>query len=143
MKTQIKMQEVAEFKFTAIHYNNSPPLSTEIEGVEHLHVFEFVCKRELLTAPKSWSAKIFQEICESFIKDQFSDHRYGVLDFEGNSCISLAELLISRLSLSYCSVREAGIGGVEISVQQNQGNSPVVGHPLSPTEVIKVFGGQI
>lgn len=132
------MMEMCEFEVRAVHYNSSPPLTAAIEGIEHAHTFKIMCKRKLGVAPKSWSANNFREDCDTFIHDYFADHHYGILNFEGNDCISLAELLIAKLDLSYCSVSECGIGGVELSVSDE---SPKQREVIYDSGVInRIFG---
>lgn len=114
---EIRLSEIAEYEVKAVHVNLSPPLAADIEGVEHFHIFVFNCKRRLTLPPKSWSANNLRDDVERTIHDHFADHKYGVLNFESNDCISLAELLISKLDLDYCSVVEKGIGGAEISIE--------------------------
>lgn len=133
--SRISTREICTFEVLAVHYNPSPPLTATLEGVEHAHTFSFLCKRKLSAAPKSWSANNLREDCEEVIHDFFADHRYGVLNFESNDCISLAELLIRKLELCYCAVSEAGIGGVELIV-----NDEPAEQVYTRQQVNRIFG---
>ena len=112
------MYETCQFEIKGVHSNPMPPLTADIECVEHCHTFLFKCKRKLSQVPVSWSAHNFREDCETFIKDYFTDHKYGFFNLEQNSCIDLAQLLIDNCDLDYCSVQEMGIGGIEIIVDE-------------------------
>lgn len=139
---KIDMQEVAKFEFLAVHYNPSPPLAAGLEGVEHAHTFQFTCKRKLSSVPKSWSANNLREDCVTFIQEYFADHRqYGILNFEGNDCISLAELLIAKLKLDYCSVSEQGVGGVELQVSDDMVKKEC-GVVIDSQVINRIFGPQ-
>lgn len=112
---KIEIYEDCEFEVMGIHSNPNPPLTADIECVEHAHTFKFHCMRKLNAVPNSWSANNFREDCQSFIHDYFAEHRsYGVLNFERNDCIALAQLLMAKLGLDMCSVHEAGVGGIQL-----------------------------
>ena len=114
MKMKIKTYEQCEFEINAVHSNPNPPVTADLEYMEHHHLFKFVCKKQLQALPLRWSANNFREDCESTIRDYFSDHSYGCLNFEKNDCIALAQLLMAKMNLDYCSVTEVGIGGIEL-----------------------------
>jgi hypothetical protein len=112
---KILMLERCRYEVRAIHSNPSPPLTADIECVEHAHVFEFECARKLNIVPKSWSANNLRGDVEEFLHDYFPDHpKYGMLNFQQHDCIALAELLITKLNLESCRVMEQGIGGIEL-----------------------------
>jgi hypothetical protein len=110
----ILMNQTAEVTLAGVHSNPRPPLGAHLEGVEHHHVFRFKCARALPVKPLSWSAVNFQNEVREFITEYFTEHSYGCLNFEQQDCVTLAELLMSRLNLNYCVVTEEGVGGIEL-----------------------------
>lgn len=115
----VLMNEVCDLSIKAVHFNPSPPLSCDIEAIEHAHVFKIRCARKQGCVPKSWSANSFRDDVEAFLYDYFTDHAYGMLNLKNMDCIALAQLLIVKLGLQSCSVSEDGIGGVEIFMPLN------------------------
>lgn len=110
------MNETCSLEFRGVHNNPYPPLGSDIEYMEHSHIFGVECGRVLRPSHRAWSAYNFREEVEEFLHGHFTDHKAGGYKLGVESCISLAELLVSRLGLSYCKVTEDGVAGIELIV---------------------------
>lgn len=85
---------------------------------KHRHTFNICCKKNVTHSDRDIEIILFKREIISFLYDEYGiqsgpDEHYKWCDFGPMSCEMIAEVLLNRFELEYCSVMEDNENGAE------------------------------
>ena len=80
---------------------------------KHRHMFHFTCKKKVNHDNRDVEFIMFRKDIMTYLTKYYSEE-FSCLDFSAMSCEMLAEELLDRFGLEYCSVFEDGENGGEV-----------------------------
>lgn len=82
----------------------------------HRHIFYITCKKTVSHNDRDIEIIQLKHNILNVLNDKFWDNNQRLLNFDTLSCESIAEMLVLKFDLSYCSVLEDNENGAEIFI---------------------------
>jgi hypothetical protein len=111
----MKKYIIVTLQIPGLHYWKEATGTVSYLGLIHRHVFYITCKKEVTKNNREIEIIQFKETILDDLKIRFYTTLKDICDFGVMSCEDIAEMLIRKHELNYCSVLEDNENGAEIT----------------------------